>query len=230
LGEKLILTVKNSNISLSIHADNVQEQITFQVIPEGRKKLTIADKYVFGSQYPDKDKTDISGRFCIKKIEPTYAEHYKLNSERIGYLSFFEAVVEEFGEYSLPAQVIFTVFVQEEQYEDIKRAVLAKLPVRHLTFSSNELDLGWEPDASHHIWRANPDGSKLNLDKSYISDFSIGFGDDFDDEYWEGREDLEKESSNSVVDAKPSSLKLMFDEYKYFIIVIIIGFFIVTYK
>ena len=56
----MILTVKNSNISLSIHADNVQEQITFQVIPEGRKKLTIADKYVFGSQYPDKDKTDIS--------------------------------------------------------------------------------------------------------------------------------------------------------------------------
>ena len=226
----MILSVKNSNISLSIHGDNVQESITFQVVPLGRNKLTIADKYVFVSKYPDKDKTDISGRFCIKKIQPSYSEHYRLNSERIGYLSFFEAIVDEFSEYSLPAHVIFTVFVQEEQYKDIKQAVLAKSPVRHLTFSSNELDLGWEPDASHHIWKGNPEGSKLNLDTVYIRDFSIGFGDDFDDEYWEGREDLENESSKSMVEAKPSSLKLMFDEYKYFIIVIIIIFFIVTYK
>lgn len=220
----MILTVKNSNISLSIHPNNVQETITFQVLPEGRNRLTIADKFIFGSGYPDKDKTEISGRFSIKKIEPAYAEHYKLNSERIGYLSFFEAVVEEFGEYSLPAQVIFTVFVQEEQYEDIKKAVLAKLPVRHLTFSSNELDFGWEPDGSHRVWKANPDDSKLNLDKAHISNFSIGFGDDFDDEYWEGREDSKSEIMQ-VDETKPSTLKLFFDEYKYFAIVIIVGIF-----
>jgi hypothetical protein len=225
----MILTVKNTNLSLSIYPDNVQETITFQVIPEGRKKLTIADKYIFGSSYPDKDKTEISGRFCIKKIQPAYSEHHKLNSERIGYLSFFEAIVDEFGEYSFPAQVIFTVFIQEEQYKDIKQAVLAKSPVKHLTFSSNELDMGWEPDASHHIWKANPEGSKLNLEKAYISDFSIGFGDDFDDEYWEGREESKSEIKQTV-DAKPSSLKLFFDEYKFFIIVTIIGLFFLINK
>ena len=220
----MILTVKNSNISLSIHPNNVQETITFQVLPEGRSRLTIADKFIFSSRYPDKDKTEISGRFSIKKIEPAYAEHYKLNSERIGYFSFYEAVTDEYLEYSSPAQVIFTVFVQEDQYRDIKQAVLAKSPVKHLTFSSAELNksTNWEP--SHYFWKSNSDDSKLNLERVYISDFSIGFGDDFDDEYWEGREDSKSEIMQ-VDETKPSTLKLFFDEYKYFIIVIIVGIF-----
>ena len=66
----------------------------------------------------------------------------------------------------------------------------------------------------------------MNLDKNDISIVYEIFAEDaYENSYL-----LEKELSNSVVDAKPSSLKLMFDEYKYFIIVIIIGFFIVTYK
>ena len=217
----MFLTVKNSNISLSVHPNNVQETITFQVLPEGRDKLTIADKFIFSSRYPDKDKTEISGRFSIKKIEPEYAERYKLNSEKIGYLSFYEAFADEYSRFSSPAQVIFTVFVQEEQFRDIKQAVLIKSPVKHLAFSSAELNrnTNWEP--SHYFWKSNSDDPKLDLERVYISDFSIGFGDDFDDEYWDGRDDSKSEIMQ-VDEAKPSTLKLFFDEYKYFAIVIIV--------
>lgn len=181
--------VKNTSISFGMHGENKRETISFQITSLGRDQITIADKYVFGGMLPDKDKEAVSGRFNIQKIQKAYIEHHKLNSEKIGYLSFFEAVSDEFGEYSFPNLIIFTVFVQDVLYEDIKNAIFSKLPIASFGCGIDGLDFSWEPDGSHQIWKLK-DGEerkfRLPLEDAFVTDFDIRFGSRADDEYWEG--------------------------------------------
>lgn len=220
------LKVKNSLISMNVHGtDNFRESITFQVEGEGRNKITIADKYQFGGKSYDKEKESISGRFNIQKFDAHYAEHHKLDNEKIGVLDFFEAVHDEFSAYSLPSKIYFTVYVHESEYERIRQAVLSQLPISHLVCGLDGLDYGWEPDGSSQIWKLIEGAeikSRLPLEKVYITDFSIGFGNAFDDEYWEGRDEIEEKP----VIQKESAVKAWLQENGWYttVMALIIGY------
>jgi phosphoribulokinase len=76
--------VTNSLISFSSHGDALTESIAFQVKPEGRDRISIADKYVFGDQYPSKDREEVSGRLTIEKLNDSHSSYYKLDENKLG--------------------------------------------------------------------------------------------------------------------------------------------------
>lgn len=218
----MLLKVKNSAIFFNIHGtDNFRESINFQVVSEGRNRITIADKYEFGGKFPDKEKEQISGRFRLTKFDAHYAEFHKLDNKKIGVLDFFEGTVDEFSAYSTPTFVEFKVWVQDDEYERIKQAILSQTPISHLTCGLDGLEYGWEPDGSTQIWKLKEgveNKFRLPLEEAYITDFSIGFGKAFDDEYWEGRDEPEE---NSVV-KKESPIKAWLEENGWFTAVMLL--------
>jgi len=186
------LVAKNGRISLGFRGDGNKESIAFQVTPLGRKKLTIADKFLFGKDFLEKDKETASGRFVIQKITPVYTAHYKLGAEKIGHVDFFEAFSDDYAEYSYPPLVYFTVYVSDSQFEYIKQGLLNRLPIAYLQCSTSGFDYGWEPDSSNTIWKLKEGETEIShrsLNEIAIQDFDIGFGNQFDDEYHEGLDD-----------------------------------------
>jgi hypothetical protein len=83
------------------------------------------------------------------------------------------------------------------------------------------LDFGWEPDGSHQVWKLKEgaeDKFSLPLERVAITDFRIGFGNQFDDEYWEGRDEPEE---NQVI-KKESPIKGWLNENGWFTAVILL--------
>jgi hypothetical protein len=225
--------VTNSLISFSSHGDALTESIAFQVKPEGRDRISIADKYVFGDQYPSKDREEVSGRLTIEKLNDSHSSYYKLDENKLGRVFFYEASVDEFASYSIPPLVYFNIFLKDKQFDEIKQAMLHGLPIANLSCGIDGLDYGWEPDGSHKEWKLK-EGEEVNkfrlpLQDAFITNFSIGFGKHFDDEYWEGRDDDKLEATKSEV-KKNSAIKEWVDENKWFVIVMafIIGY--MTFK
>ena len=186
------LSVKNVRIAFTTSADFQRENISFQVAPEGREKLTIGSEYVFGKSVLDNEKFELaSGRVHIEKLTETNKHLFEKNS--IGYVKFFDAIADEFGQYSYPPLVVFSVYLTNERYEAIKSAVLKGQSVAYLMCSVDGFDFSWEPDGSHKIWNLKPNESSVtysSLVEALVSSIDIGFGDNFDDEYHAGVEEV----------------------------------------
>lgn len=204
--------VKNSFVSFSSHSDSFSEAITFQVMPEGRNKISIADNYVFGNQYPSEVREQVSGRFVIERLNNSHADSYSSNKNRIGKVLFYEASIDEFASYSIPSLIYFRVFLKEKQFDEIKQAMLHGLPVANLGCGLDGLEFGWEPDGFHLEWKLKEGEeitkSRFPLQDALITDFNIGFGKYSDDEYWEGRD----EDEEKPVIKKESAIKAWLKE------------------
>ena len=186
----MILTAKNGRLGFAAWVDDVRDFISFEVMPEGREKVTIGDKYVFGSSALDSaNHQKASGRLTIEKKS---GYRYKPDDEAIGYIKFFEENDDEFSQYSSPALVSFHVFVDDVFFDKVKEGILHKLPIAYLTCSLTGLAYSWEPDGSHQLWNLK-DGetevSHSNLIDVKLTQFDIGFGNQFSDEYWAGRDE-----------------------------------------
>ena len=214
--------VKNSLISFSKYGELLGESIAFQVKPRGRGRISIADKYVFGDQYPSNDREEVSGRLTIERLDDSYTGSYGLDENKFGRVFFYEASVDEFGAYSIPPLIYFRVFLKDKQFNEIKQAMLHGLSVANLGCGLEGLEFGWEPDGSHQEWKLKEGEEvkkfRLPLQDAFITDFSIGFGKHFDDEYWEGRDDDGAESHKLEV-KKESAIKEWVGENKWFVIV-----------
>jgi hypothetical protein len=186
----MILTAKNGRLGFSAYGEDVREFISFEVIPEGRGKITIGDKCVFGSSVFDSGNHEkASGRFTIEK-KSSY--RYKPDGDEMGYVKFFEENADEFSQYSSSALVSFHAFVDDVFFEKVKQGILHKLPVAYLTCSLEGMDYGWEPDGSHKLWKLKDGESEVsysNLVDIKLTQFDIGYGNQFSDEYWEGRDE-----------------------------------------
>jgi hypothetical protein len=182
------LAVINSRVAFSSRPNFERENVTFQVLPEGRGKITIGSQYVFGKKdASERSLNEASGRFHIEKINNDN-KHLFMNGT-IGYVKFFEEVGDEFGQYSYPPIVNFSVYLPEERYLAIKNAVLSGQPVVYLVCGVVFLDFSWEPDGSHRLWKLKENESLVShssLVDLGITDFDIGFGSHFDDEYHVG--------------------------------------------
>lgn len=184
-------SVKNARVTFSSSANSEREHISFQVLPEGRDKLTIGSEYIFGKTALDDDKFKFaSGRVHIEKLSENNKHLFEKDS--IGYVKFFEEAEDEFGKHSYPALAIFSVYLPDERFNAIKTAVLSENPFAYLMCGVEGFDYSWEPDGSHKIWNLKPNESLVSytslLDVS-ISSIDVGFGNHFDDEYHMGIND-----------------------------------------
>lgn len=186
----MILTAKNGRLGFAAWGEDVREFISFEVMPEGREKLTIGDKCVFGSSALDRGNYEkASGRFTIEKKS---SSKFKPDAEAMGYVRFFEENSDEFSQYSSLALVSFHVFVDDVFFEKVKQGILHKLPLAYLTCSLVGLDYSWEPDGSHKLWNLKDGETEVsysNLVDVKLTQFDIGYGNQFSDEYWAGRDE-----------------------------------------
>jgi hypothetical protein len=171
--------VKNVSISFSSLGNLHSDIISFEVAAAGFEKITIADKYVFGNRR-DTDKLSVSGAFTIQRLQQEWIDHYKLNENRIGAVSFFESSIDEFSSSPDPSLIVFNVFVQDALYENIKNAIYNKMQVIKFSCHFEGLRFGYEPDGSHQIWDLDESKEKkfgLPLADCFVTSFHIKFGD-----------------------------------------------------
>jgi hypothetical protein len=199
------LSVKNVRVSLASSADFQKENISFQIAPEGRESLTIGSEYAFGESVLGSEKfQSASGRLHIEKIAESNKHLFEKNS--IGYVKFFDAINDEFGQYSYPPLVVFSVYLPDERYETIKNSILKGQSVTYLMVGVDGFDFSWEPDGSHKIWNLKPNESSVtysSLVDARVSSVDIGFGDNFDDEYHLG---VEKAAVKNLITQKDVEL------------------------
>jgi hypothetical protein len=107
-------------------------------------------------------------------------------------VKFFEENADEFSQYSSLALVSFHAFVDDAFFDKVKQGILHKLPLAYLTCSLKGMDYSWEPDGSHKLWKLKDVESEVshsNLVDIKLTQFDMGYGNQFSDEYWEGRDE-----------------------------------------
>lgn len=184
--------------------------LSFDVVPQGRDYIEIGDDYLFSassySRIHGKDRTPMRASVSITDDPEVLANLQPLFAEKdrpiCGSASFYP---ERLGTMdSAPARLYFTVVVESHIFAEMVRSVQQSPAGATINIGLEGLEYGWDPDASHLIWKLDGDGE----DQRPITSLSYRV-----DRFWTSesaiREENDRQDNAELVDSPdPEARKL----------------------